>query len=77
MNRITRSWSQLAKTAVAFLFCTAWPAVVLAQKADEASEEGKSYTLGYALVVLGVGLGLMLTLRPIGRTTEIKLPKSG
>ena len=39
--------------------------------AGEAVEE-KSYVLSYALVALCVILALMLVLRPVGRTDEVK-----
>ena len=76
MTSIASKFSAIATLCIAILISAVTPCVAWAQKADEAADTGKSYTLGYALVALGVGLGLMLVLRPVGRTTEIKLPKS-
>ncbi len=39
--------------------------------ADTAAAD-KSWTLSWMLVVLSVALGLLVVLRPVGRTTEVK-----
>jgi hypothetical protein len=44
--------------------------------ADEAAS-GKSWTLSWMLVVLSVALGLLVVLRPVGRTTEVKQKSDG
>ena len=49
---------------------------VLAQAAPNNAPVDKSYVSAYGLVILLVGLGLMLVLRPAGRATEAR-PKKG
>ena len=49
-----------------------WLGASLAMAQEEGAASGKSYTTCYLLVVLIVGLGLMLVLRPVGRTRDVK-----
>jgi hypothetical protein len=76
MRSLFRSILPIGVLTLTFLTSVASSTLAWAQRVDKEEPAGKSYTLGYALVVLGIGLGLMLVLRPSGRSTDFKLPKS-
>ncbi len=40
--------------------------------AADAAAADKAWTLSWMLVVLSIALGLLVVLRPVGRTTEVK-----
>ena len=62
--------ARLAATALAVAYALA--ATPLWAQADEEPSGDKSYATVYLLIVMIVGLGLMLILRPVARTTDVK-----
>jgi hypothetical protein len=61
-----------AAIAAALIVLIAVP-TACAQAAEGApAEGGKSWAIPWLIVVLGVALGLFITLRPAGRAAEIK-----
>jgi SNF family Na+-dependent transporter len=52
-------------------------AVTVAQAAEEESEGGGDYALPYALVILGIGLGLLVVCRESGRRDRAKPEQYG
>ncbi len=58
--------------SVAAVWClaarTAWA------QTEEEGEAGNSYGLSWLLIVLCLGLGLLATLRPTGRSADVKKP---
>ncbi len=68
--RACRRWFALACLGLAICLCAARAAHAAAPMTPVVQE--KSYVKSYALVVLGIALGVLVVCRSANRTTEIK-----
>ena len=65
--------ASLRMIASCALVATWLVAPVLAQDPPPANPDKSSWVLGYALVILGIALGLVAVCRPGNRTSEVRI----
>ena len=52
-----------------------WAMMTNSAWAEDSGDSSKGWVVSYFLVGLGITLGLIAVLRPVGRTTEVKMTK--
>jgi len=72
MNRLRMIYQRLTILAVAAACWLASHGIALAQPPEQVVDKGASWFLGYALVVLGIGLGMLVVCRSSRRREEAK-----